>query len=572
MSVKINRYPASEGGNWSINGRNVMTIKVPDVGFADLHNSYVVFRVEPKVQVIDNNGVIIEDPIIYPMVFADVGPVGTVYNATDGETVFSPCTGQSLIRNCRVQYSRAQIQNERIDQNVFSQNMDWYTTTRANQRCSANLSGACNINYGTIGASGLPDTPFFQYSRPNTLYGGGGANATALSQTRNADILIPLKHIDQLADGMRQFPMVAFGETQYNIQLENVFNVVSAAQMPFIPFDNIVVPAGPGNVSIGSADIPIILTEVFATQLRLNDIPIFVGASMNISYQVENADQLVGVVIIASVMALANGRVGVTFVNPRNTISNANDVIQVALTYVGYFPDVDSSQAVGYPDTRSTQENNYGAVASWNITNAYVELHELKLTTDQQKLALSAMRNMQLPFVQYQTVRKNMLLTATEYCDTVPYDVGCMGLVVMTPQPNKMTSGFDNASQYRYKINSRDELGRWVIIGPEQETRDSLPVGRQLHNYKLESLFSGLGKTLKKYDAPAFNYQNYNDRNTHAILPLEIYDNAQNGVVSINLQAGDQNIYPEMQAKTVYWQFLYQKAVVIKNGQVVGVI
>jgi len=27
-----------------------------------------------------------------------------------------------------------------------------------------------------------------------------------------------------------------------------------------------------------------------------------------------------------------------------------------------------------------------------------------------------------------------------------------------------------------------------------------------------------------------------------------------------------------MQAKTVFWQFLYQKAVVIKNGKVVGVI
>ena len=160
-----------------------------------------------------------------------------------------------------------------------------------------------------------------------------------------------------------------------------------------------------------------------------------------------------------------------------------------------------------------------------------------------------------------------MLLTTTEYCDTVPYDAGCMALVVMTPQPNTMTSGFDNANQYRYKINSRDELGRWVIIGPEQETQLALPVGRQLHNYKLDSLFSAIGKTLKKYDAPAQNYQSYQDTNTRAILPLEIYDNAQNGVVSINLQTNG-----TMQAKTVFWQFLYQKAVVIKNGNVVGVI
>jgi len=162
-----------------------------------------------------------------------------------------------------------------------------------------------------------------------------------------------------------------------------------------------------------------------------------------------------------------------------------------------------------------------------------------------------------------------MLETTTEYCDTVPFDVGCMGLAVMTPQPNTMTSGFDSATQYRYKINSRDELGRWIIVGPEHETGDVLPVGRQLHNYKLESLFSALGKSLKKYDAPAQDYEVYLDTNTHAMLPLEISDNAQNGVVSINLQTGNGGT---MQAKTVFWQFLYQKAVVIKNGKVVGVI
>jgi len=52
-------------------------------------------------------------------------------------------------------------------------------------------------------------------------------------------------------------------------------------------------------------------------------------------------------------------------------------------------------------------------------------------------------------------------------------------------------------------------------------------------------------------------------------LPLEISDNAQNGVVSINLQTGNGET---MQAKTVFWQFLYQKAVAIKNGKVVGLI
>jgi hypothetical protein len=566
MSVKINRYPASEGGNWSINGRNVMTIKVPDVGFTDLHNSYVVFRIEPNVNSVTADGVL--NKIICPMVFADLttGIVGS------DSPIYTPCTGQALIRNSRVQYSRAQIQNERIDQNVLSQNMDWYTTTRANQRCSTNLTGACNRNYGTIGASGLPDTPFFQYSRPSGLFGQTGAIATTLSQMRNPDILIPLRHIDQLADGMRQFPMTAFGETQYNIQLENVFNVVSPASMPFILFDTYTALAD--NPIVGSATIPIILTEEYLTQIRLNDIPIYVGATMNFQYLVTGAEEAPSsVVVIASVRALADGKVGVTFVTPVGTVGSVtDDVIEFQLSYAGYEAELTGEwagqQHIGYPYPFG-QGLHFGAIADWKITNAYVELHELKLTSDQQKLALSALRSMELPFVHCQTVRKNMLLTTTEYCDTVPFDVGCTGLVVMTPQPNTMTSGFDEALQYRYKVNSRDELGRWVIVGPEQETATQLPVGRQLHNYKLENIFSALGKTLKKYDAPAIDYNNYLDTNTHAILPLEIYDNAQNGVVSINLQTGDGR---SMQAKTVFWQFLYQKAVVIKNGNVVGVM
>ena len=565
MSVKINRYPASEGGNWSINGRNVMTIKVPDVGFADLHNSYVVFRVEPNVQSVTEDNVF--ENIICPMVFADLtsGIPGAV------NSIYVPCTGQALIRNSRVQYSRAQIQNERIDQNILSQNMDWYTTTRANQRCSANLTAACNRNYGTIGASGLPDTPFFQYSRPTGLVGSAGAVADQLSQMRNADILIPLKHIDELADGMRQFPMTAFGETQYNIQLENVFNVVSPAQMPFISINDYTTGGAETNPSLGSVESPVMLTETFLTQIRLNDIPVYVGATMNFQYLVAGAEAQVGAtVVIASVRTYAAGGVGVTFVTPVDTVAAVNVNIEMQLSYAGYEAEVADPrvQHNGYPFSYG-QGDHVGAVAAWSITNAYVELHELKLTSDQQKLALNALRNMELPFVHCQTVRKNMLQTTTEYCDTVPFDTGCMGLVVMTPQPNTMTSGFDQALQYRYKINSRDELGRWIIVGPEQETADQLPVGRQLHNYKLESLFSGLGKTLKKYDAPALDYQTYLDTNTHAILPLEIYDNAQNGVVSINLQTGDGRT---MQAKTVFWQFLYQKAVVIKNGRVVGVM
>ena len=566
MSIKINRYPALEGGNWSLNGRNVMTIKVPDVGFADLHNSYVCFRVQPTVT--NTNG----DVVIYPMVFAD--PTVGVVGATNLN--YTLTSGQALIRNARVQYEKARIPNERIDQNVYHQNMDWYCNNRANQRCSTMLTGSNSRNYGRIGLSGLPDSPFIQYSRPSQLVGSPGAVADKYSQMRNPDILIPLKHIDQLADGARQFPMVAFGETLYTVQLENVFNVVAPAQMPAVIFHNITVGVGNPplgapvavNPSLGSATCPLFLAETYETERRLNDIPVYVGASMNFTYQIDMAAVVVAQVIISKISMLAGGNVACEFATPIPIVAGAGAAINVTLRYLGYEATVPAGvQSAGYPSPVALPNTGYGVSALWEITNAWVELHELKLNADQQKLALSAMKSMELPFLECRTIRKNMLQTTTEYSDAVPYDVGCIGLVLMTPQPNTMTSGFDLAYQYRFKVNSKDPLGRWIIVGPEHETSTVLPVGRQLHNYQLESMFETLGKTLKKYDAPSLNYQSYQDQNTHAVFPLEIKDNMQNGVVSINLATN-----ATMQQKTCYWQFLYQRAVQIKNGRVVAVL
>ncbi len=539
-------------------GRSVMNIPVPDVGFTDLGNSYAVFRVQPSVT--DTGGA----SRIYPMVFAD-----PTHAAGGSDTQYTPCTAQALIRNTKATYDKApQVQNEWIQQNVYNQNVDWYLNTRGNQDSMCVLDADATYNYGTIAGSGLPNTPFIQYSRPSLLPAAGTTTYNVMSQMRNPDMRIPMKHLDQLADGIHQFPMTAFGNTNYYVQLENVINVVSPAQMPQnIGCQNLTTAT---TAFIGDANNPIYLTETYTTNARLKDIPIYVGAPLNITTTYA-AGTHNGTGVVTTITLQSNGTVGFTITPPIAAGGTGVAVTLISFSYQGY--DALAAGSAGTYDYPSPANIAHaggafnGISASWQITNAWVELHELKLMPDQLKAAQEGLRNLEIPYLEVRTVQKNMLSTTTEYSDTNPFDPGCVALAILTPQSNTLTSGFDSAGQYRHKVNTKDVEGRWVIVGPEQETNARLSAGRQYHNYLLQFFFNNLGKPLKKFDAPAFNYTAYNDTNTHAMYPLVINDGETNGTVGINIQAATGGT---MQQKVVFWQWIYRKALLIKNGQVVG--
>lgn len=572
MSIKINRYPAKEGGNFSMNGRNVMNIPVPDRGFTDLGNSYVVFRVNPTIV---SSGTAAPAPVvaggnvIYPMVFAD-----PTHTAGGTDRSYTTTTAQALIRNSKVTYARAPgVNNERIQQNVWSQNLDWCKNSRGYQDAACPLSAGNTYTYGNIGGSGLPNTPFIQYSRPTTLPAAGTTTLTTPSQMRDVDCRIPMRHVDQLADGMHQFPMSAFGDTNYYLQLENVISTVAPAQMPQeIQCANLTT-ATDGN--IGGANNIVYLTETFASNARLNDLPLYVSAPINLTATVAGGTIITVGTTVTSITVQAGGTIGFTCDPPLAAGGTGIACTDLAYSFMGYDPN---SQVYTYPSVGSLVTAGgtaatgtcQGVTASWLVTNAYVELHELQLLPDQAKAAVAALRNLELPFLDVRTIIKNMYTTTTEYSDTVPYDPNCVGLAIMTPQTNTLTSGFDMATQYRHKVDNLDVQGRWVVVGPEQETAGAdarLPVGRQYHNYLLDLFYQNMGKRLLKFDAPSVNYPNYIDTNTHAFFPLIVNGKPQGGIVSVNIQttAG-------MQAKEVFWHFLYNRAIKIRDGQVVAVL
>lgn len=562
MSIKVNRYPSKEGGNFESHRRYIMNIPVPNRGFTDLGNSYVVYRTEPIITDTQSNN------LVYPMVFAD-----RTHFAGTSDRNYTLTTAQALIRNSKVTYDRAPgLRNETQQQNVLSQNLDWYKNSRGYQDAACVLSAGNSYNYGTLGNSGLPDSPFIQYSRPSALPAAGGTTSLSVpSQMRNVDCRIPMRHVDQFADGMHQFPMSVFGDTNYCIQLENVIKVVAPAQMPQNIACNALTTAVTGLV--GDLNNPLVLTDNYLTNSRLNDIPLYVSAPINLTFTTAGVGGTVwGASRTVNTMLLtAGGTVKFLLDNPVDVGGTGVACTVVKYSFQGYQP---ASGTYQYPNTDNELVTGgtaatgtlWGLDADWNITNAYVELHELQLLPDQAKAAASALRNLEIPYFETVTVIKNMFDTA-QYSDTIPYDPNCVGLYILTPQMNTLTSGFDQAYQYRHKVDSLDAQGRWVIVGPDQETNTSLPVGRQYHNYLLEAFFTNIGKRLLKYDAPSTNYTVYNDTCTHAFLPLIINGKPQGGIVSVDIQSRN-----NMQAKQVFWNLLNKRAVKVRDGQFVGVV
>lgn len=554
MSVKIVRYTALEGGNWSINDQRTISILVPpsSSGFRDTHNSAIVFRTQATV--VDTAGT----NRIYPVVFAD-----PTFRAGGTPLAYVPTTAGALIRHAKVTYENApSVENELMQPNVYYQNIDWNLTSRGTKASMAVFNGSANYNYGTIAGSGLPNSPFIQYSRLAVIPGAGGTTAlTVPSQMRVPDLRVPLKYADQLADGMRQFPSSAFGLATYLLQLENTINVVAPAQMPqLVACDNVTTADANG---VGSALNRIPLTERYTTNLRLQDVPLYVSAPLNVVMTV-GGTQVRRTTVVTGLYVTDAGTVSFTC-NPALPAGNAAACTAISFSYEGYDP---TAEVYTYPDPADLNAGAFtGISASWQVQNVWAEMMELTFLPEQQRLAVEALRNVEMAYTYVTQTKKIMQYDVPAgqiYSDVIQYNPGCIGVAIMTPQGNSLTSGFDEAKQYRNKINGKDVDGIWVVVGPDQEVMDvRLGVGRQYHNYLLDRYLQRLGKKLKQLDAPNFNYANYTDYNTHAWYPMAINDPGP-GTVGIDIQAN-----AAMANKPVYYYFHYNRMLQISGGRVV---
>lgn len=255
MSLRIRRYNANES-DFTKDGRTRGHIDIPStVGFTDLTSSKLVL--DMKINVSDTAGT-----VLLPATFG-----------TNSQMVGA----QALIKNCKVVSKENGFMNEQRNQNVVAANLDWYQKSRAAEDAGSLFGNSTNHNYGNSKRSKLPDNPWFDYRRPTTA----DATVTDNAVTRNAEIPIMWRHVDEFGQ-MSQFPNIAVGDLNYQIEFEDQIDTVSPADMPYAqiePCDNI--QLGAGVDEFGTATNPLVFTKTANNFWK----PPIVGQSILVLYK-----------------------------------------------------------------------------------------------------------------------------------------------------------------------------------------------------------------------------------------------------------------------------------------------
>lgn len=308
-------------------------------------------------------------------------------------------------------------------------------------------------------------------------------------------------------------------------------NVYGSAAAPLIFAKNT-----PGGIQTTKTDDSVTLDA-------LNSIPWYVGAPV----------QFCGTDISGAVETAASVETTITSVS----VSGDDVVVIVSPTLAATGGGATTLVAPTLQYRDSTAGTKF--TCAWNVDEVYAELFQLQLTPQQMDKAKSSMANMEIPWIDQQLVQRNMPSNATAHTEVLQALANTIGLAVLTPQNLTLLSGFDNCGRYRFAINGKEQTNQDLVVGSADLK------GRQLHNHFLKKFFGNLSQSLKKYDAPGFDYVNQGNQATHAMYPLVIPNMPQESVVQLQLFANDGTT---MAGKNIFYVFFRQRLMKISNGRV----
>jgi len=312
--------------------------------------------------------------------------------------------------------------------------------------------------------------------------------------------------------------------------------------------------------AMGSAGSPLIFAnnELGGLQTKFdpnasNDIyldtcPWYVGAPVTLTY-VQEADLSASPVtvetFIESVYTTNTG-------NPSNS-----GYVRVVLEDPVTLTATCSAPTLSFRDSASSPGGQLKFTAEWTIDEFYLEPFQIVLTPEQQKKAMKAIENVEIPYIKQLLVQKNMPSTAV-HTEVITVPAGTVGLSLLTPQNLTLVSGFDSCSQYRWSINGREVTNQAIRVGSADK------VGRQIHNQLTKLHFGNLGQMLKKYDAPKDSYNVDGSQATHAFFPLIVPNMPTDQIVQITLIADDGT----MTAKNLFFVHHIASMLKISGGKV----
>lgn len=326
MSVKLRRYQANDS-DFTQNGRIRTTVTVPgSAGFTDLTESNLILDMQVNVKGAAGANV------FYPATFG-----------ARGEMV-GP---QALIRNARVISREHGLLNEQRHQNVISSNLDWYTKTRGTEDAHSLLGNTTNQNYGHDNASLLPDNPFLLYNQPGTP----GVAITANPTKRRAMIPVAWKHIDQFSS-MAQFPNIAIGDIDYDIELEEQINTMFPVVMPCMA--ELLEDVTADNFLIGTAADPLVTKRTVSSFNRRPRV----GDEIYVMFKETTSNEFAESSCVISAVTEVGGVYHIQ-VHGGITTTDTNEACEQVIMYLGSYQERPS----GDPD-----ESKFLPIQSQDIT------------------------------------------------------------------------------------------------------------------------------------------------------------------------------------------------------------
>jgi hypothetical protein len=495
---------------------------------------------------------------------ADLGNLIPSFLGGSDPSDFAKCVdnggGQALIRNARVTSREYGMLNERRDQNVVSGNLDYYTkyNAQADAWHSFNGGGALE-SHNMTQYNSTQDSLFLDSRRPQVL-GTRIAQATPADATQpvSAEVRIPMKHIDSMADGTRQFPHMAVGDLTYRLEFEPASGrrVTGLAQKNGQNDCEDYTNGTGGAVELGA------FADGDATKVPISYRYIKGDADSNVT----NDNLGFCPFYLGQPVSVSHTAGGVTVVH-KTFISGLN--VTAGLFKVELDQSIAVANGVAVSDIHITPHFGASTKVDWNIDDIFLELHCLQLTPQQLQSAQSAMESLSIPFTDYRLVKKVLNQTG-DYSEMIQTDAGCSGLAVLTPLNNEIASSIDKARRYRFAIEGKFTTNRDIQIAPLINNQ-AQSLGRQVHNHMLQKFYGNLGKKLLRFDTPVDNYDANNlasaleDRN-HAFYPLVTPIVGNDSIINFQLQAeSGQN----MQTKEIFYVAMYPRTLDFKNGRLV---
>lgn len=194
---------------------------------------------------------------------------------------------------------------------------------------------------------------------------------------------------------------------------------------------------------------------------------------------------------------------------------------------------------------------------NWTIDEVYLELVKIQLTPMQMQNAMKSLANLELPFYDEYLIQRSCPDQATAHTEVIEVPANSVSLTALTPQNLTYVSGFDGVNSYRWSLDGKNLTNQNITCGSAATNQ------RALHNYFLKNYYANLGQPLKRYDAPRFDYNNTDDKATHAMFPVVLPNRPVPSIVQLQLFADT-----PMAGKVIYYVATRQRVLKIAGGKV----